>query len=494
MAKRLNPLRLSSIAIFYSILLIFALLTCIPNRNALALQPPDPDELAKLSASGELEERIAKAKEIGNHRVDNDLFHQAIRKTHREYLKSQGFTEAELDLLAPMPAPPLSWRGIPTTGNVKPLAILIEFQDYLHTNSRDNIHRDLFGAGLPSRIPYESLSNYYSRASYQQLNISGNTLGWYTTAYNRSSVPQTLAGRENLIKETLNYFNSQGHDFSQYDQDGDGVIDYLIVFWAGPDNGWANFWWGMYFFGFSDSTFRVDGKRIGRYSWQWEAKPVGSTFLPNVVIHETGHALGLPDYYDYDAGVGPDGGVGRWDMMDASSNDHNSFSKWLLDWITPRVVANGREVISLNASGTAQDSVLIWPGVDTGDLFSEFFMVQNRQPAGNDSNLQCGGIFTWHVDATLKGDGSNFLYDNSYTAHKLLRLMEADGFEEIEMGDGLGDCGDLYKSGNSFGPGTAPSSRRYSGASRSRNGWTTQAKSRPAGRPPRGDASRPADP
>jgi len=52
---------------------------------------------------------------------------------------------------------------------------------------------------------------------------------------------------------------------------------------------------------------------------------------------------------------------------------------------------------------------------------------------------------------------------NSYTSHKLLRLMEADGLEEIETGDGNADSGDYYVAGKTFGPATTPNSNRYSG-------------------------------
>jgi hypothetical protein len=55
---------------------------------------------------------------------------------------------------------------------------------------------------------------YYRRSSYSQLEITGNVLGGYKPAYPRSSVVQSTVGREDLIKEALNYYNSEGHDFT----------------------------------------------------------------------------------------------------------------------------------------------------------------------------------------------------------------------------------------------------------------------------------------
>jgi len=371
----------------------------------------------------------------------------------------QGYTESEtLRILTPPPA----WRGMPTTGTVKILAVLIAFSDYPPSNTADSISSMLFGNGSGG-YPYESLRNYYDRSSYSQLNIQGNVLGWYTTSYPRSSVAQNTTGRQNLIKEVLNYYNSVGHDFTQYDNDGDGAIDYLVVIWTGPDNGWGNFWWG-YMTTFNDPSYLLDGKRLDTYSWQWEARPYPGTFSPKVVIHETGHALGLPDYYDYDGSVGPDGGVGDLDMMDANWGDHNCFSKFLLDWIIPNSITSGTVNATLNASSSSKDAFVIMPGVSPGNQFQEFFMVQNRHRSGNDSTYPNDGLLIWHVDARLDYLGWNFLYDNSYTEHKLLRLMEADGLEEIEM-NYPADAGDYYTSGKTFSPFTFPNSNRYSGTS-----------------------------
>jgi M6 family metalloprotease-like protein len=428
--------------------LVSLLVAALAGPAAWAMEKPSKAEVEAYRRAGSLEERRQRAYEIGNHRVKPGLAASAAYRLQLDQWQKGRLSEH--------PTPPPGWQGMPTKGNVKIFALLIAFSDYAPSNTAASIDGKLFADGSAAP-PYESVRNYYRRASYNQLEIGGATLGWYTTTYPRSSVAQTRAGREALIKEALSSLDA-GHDFSQYDNNGDGAIDYFVVIWTGPDNGWANFWWG-YQTSFGDSSYLLDGKRLGDYSWQWETRTTGGTFSPLVVIHETGHALGLPDYYDYDDSVGPRGGVGGLDMMDGNWGDHNCFSKFLLDWMTPTVVSGGDNSLSLRSAGSFGDAVLFAKGA-TSQAFAEYFMVQNRTRTGNDSDDPADGLLVWHLDARLDGTGYDYQYDNSYTAHKLLRLMEADGLEEIEK-NYWANAGDYYVTGKAIGPATLPSIARY---------------------------------
>jgi len=431
----------------------------------LALEPPTREQIARYKLDGTLPARIARAKALGNNKIPQQVRERLNAKLAR-LAGGRAFIGAGAAAQASLPAPPSAWRGMPTTGTVKILALLISFSDYAGTTPAATFASRLFGSGTGSP-PFDSLKNFYQRSSYDQLTITGDVLGWYQTTYARSTIAETDAGRQNVIKEALNYYDAQGVDFSQYDNDGDGAIDYFCVFWAGPHEDWADFWWGYYTW-FGDSSYRLDGKRLTNYSWQWELYnyPSGS-FTPSTIVHETGHALGAPDLYDYDDTVGPRGGVGGLDIMDGSG-DHNCFTKFMFDWLTPTVVSSGSQAVTLRASGLYPDAALFMPGA-TGGIFGEYFMVQNRDRVGNDTNLFTGsdGLIIWHIDSRLNVYNTDFLYDNSYTAHKLVRLMEADGLEEIETWAASADAGDYYKAGMTFGPLTTPNSSRYDGAATS---------------------------
>jgi M6 family metalloprotease-like protein len=439
----------------------FSILLLAAAPAARALEPPTKSEVEQYIRDGSFAWRLQNALALGNHLVEPDLVRSLLLRLER--LRTGD--DRALPRQAGIAELPTGRKGgLSAKGNVKVFALLIDFPDYPATQTRDIINERLFGNG-DIDYPRESLRNYYRRASYNMLEIGGATLGWYRPAYTRASMAMTSAARESLIREALQAFDAAGHDFSVYDNDGNSIIDYFLVIWTGPDNGWANFWWGYQTSWSSSSTFQLDGKKFAtaKYSWQWESRPYGtSPFYPYVTIHETGHALGLPDYYDYDASVGPRGGLGRLDMMDGNWGDHNAFSKMLLDWITPQIFNYGTSVYALAASGSSQDALILMPEFRTTKPFDEFYIIQNRHRVLNDATYPADGLLLWHVDARLNTSSTNFLYDNSYAVHKLLRLMEADGLEEIERGYSA-NAGDYYIAGRSFTPRSSPNSLRYDG-------------------------------
>ena len=444
--------------------------------SAHALTPPREGELTHYRKDGSLEKRKKNADFLGNNRFSPDLIESVKRNEARRTNQLQSAPETY--------APPPAWQGgLPSTGSPKVLVLLIDFPDYpaSASDTATDVASKNFGSGDSSRYPYESLRNYYARSSYGALNITGNVLGWYRAKNNRSYYEQNFQyvyngesypyGNEELIKEALAYYNSQGHDFTQYDNAGTGRIDALFVKWTGPDNGWSNFWWAYQSNFWYNNTYTIDGKKIGKYVWSWIKNPDwGDTeYQPLVDIHETGHLLGLPDYYDYDDKVGPAGGVGKLDMMDGNWGDHNAFSKSMLGWVNPTTIASGNTTLSLSPSGLAPHAVKVMPGANTSH-FGEYFLFQYRKRGtGNDpSQYPTDGLTVWHVNAALNSSGQDFQNDNSYTARKLLRLVQADGMQQIETTNlpygGRADAGDFFISPKTFGPNTQPNSNAYSGA------------------------------
>lgn len=463
--------------------------------TASAIAPPRPGELEKFHQEGTLEQHAEAAEALGGHKVEEDLAEQLPDKL-RELTgaATAGQPDAQAapyeggDVFRLMEsfqfAPPSGRTGsMPRTGTAKALVLLIDFPDAKTAgdNPVADVQSSFFGNGIDPK-PYDSLKQYYYRSSYGKLTIDGKVLDWYTASHNRSyyqpqnpslsSSLEAVQKREELIKEALDYHAAHGEDFSQYDSDGDGTIDGLYVKWTGAAGDWATYWWA-YQTGWSNSNPVVGGKKIKTYVWSWignanyDASHPTNKYYPQVDIHETGHMLGLPDYYDYtDWSKDKNrGGVGGLDIMDGNWGDHNAFSKFLLGWLTPKVIAKpGKKTIALKPSGTDADAVLIMPGA-TGDEFGEFYMAQYRKnEAGNDYNYPTDGMLIWHIDSRLNAAGNDFMFNNGSSAHKLISLVEADGLAQIGAVQGKrADAGDFYTTGKQFGPSTKPNSNTYAG-------------------------------
>ena len=283
-----------------------------------------------------------------------------------------------------------------------------------------------------------------------------------------------------FVKEALASFDAS-HDFAQYDNDNDGDIDSLTILYAGQRGAWSSFWWAYQwsFYINESQTTRFDGKRLNSFVFQSiDVRNNGTDMQPRTLIHETGHLLGFPDLYDYKQGSGQEGGVGGFDIMDSNQGNPNGFLRWIADWIQPDIISAGASSIrTLRASGdrTGQNqnkATVIFPGIGQSP-FQEFYMVENRHRVGNDgnlSNLPSDGLAIWHIDATLNNEGSNFAFSNTDvpapTAHKLVRLVQADGLAQIEntTNGGRLDAGDYYIRGRTLTPTTNPNSNAYNGS------------------------------
>lgn len=481
----------------------------LPSR-VLGMEPPPPGMIEQMRQNGTLEDAIKQANELGNYQIRvpkrgaapvvSGLSAYAVemmqnfgwsldRQTKSvSELSSKELSPAELDLnydrtvderdvLALGFPKPKGTASLPSLGTAQTFCLFIDFPDYPAWFTAPQLDFRLFDQGNTAYY-YRSLQWYYQQASYNNLTIEGAVYP-HTASNNRTYYHPNNSGffppqeqrRRELLTEAILAADASGADFSQYDNDGDGVVDYYLVVYTGPVGAWASYWWGYCYTGGYPLPLTVDGVSFNGavMSWQWEqyygfggSPPNPPNWDPLVTIHETGHSLGLPDYYDYDGSVGPDGGVGRLDMMDGNWGDHNCFSKYLLGWLPPTVAFTNLNDEPLDRSNALPDAVIFMPGFDPVSPWSEYFMAQFRYRGGLDQTYPANGVLLWHVDASVDAFGY-FIYDNSYTVHKLLRLMEADGLEQIEAG-GSANAGDYYQTGNELSPTSTPNSNKYDGS------------------------------
>ncbi|WP_165224532.1 M6 family metalloprotease domain-containing protein [Aquisphaera insulae] len=463
--------------------------------TASGFDHPTRADIEKAKADGTFNDRLLHFRQLELHRTGAALRDRALFRIRRAALQAQGLSAAEISARLfggqQMAFPFNPDTDLRPSGTQKTLTILIDFNDIkadvvLPGMTAGTIGQNIYGAGTPAAaafLPFDSVHNYYARASEGKLNIQGNVLGWYHLPKNRGDYFAPPAGGDNsalrnqaifdMVKEAMGAFDA-AHDFSQYDNDHDGDIDLVTILYTGPDTGWGSFWWAYRwsFFVPEASTRKFDGKTLKQFVFQFvnPRGPAGDDFNPQTLTHEMGHSFGLPDYYDYDTGSGPPGGLGGLDMMDANVGNHNAFSRWLLDWITPQVVGSGPPVLrTLLASGSGQTGVkaiAIFPGASnplTPD--PEMYIIENRFRIGNDGGISGApgdGLLIWHVDARPNTTNNNFLEDNSYTGNKLIRVVRADNSSDFLDGENAGP-GTYFLPPGVLTPTSLPNSNGYNG-------------------------------
>lgn len=443
--------------------------------------------------------RLARLHYLEQHKMSEGLRHRAAHKVERTALEAAGIPPAEaarklfgdLAFAFPFMAP----AELKSKGTVRTLTVLVDFKDHRANNrlpSRQDFLDNIYGNGTHTaltHVPYESVHAYYNRASEGIVDLQGEVLDWYQMPKNRNEYePETappgpfqnrnqmLLDNKALFDIAVEVLSSQdaNHDFSQYDNDNDGDIDLMTILYTGPRGRWNSFWWAYRweFFVPEASTVKFDGKRLKQFVFQFiDTWPFTNDFNPTTLIHEMGHAFGLADYYDYDPTKGTSGGVGGLDMMDGNWGNHSAFSRWLLDWIVPEVIGSGLpSPVDLVASGTMPGSgtkaIVVFPDlIDTDAPSGEMFIIENRYQTGNDGHTAStpgNGLLIWHVDATVNFSGDDFKYDNSYTDHKLVRLVRADSSDDFNAGE-RATSSSYFGADKEFTPTSTPASNRVDG-------------------------------
>lgn len=359
-------------------------------------------------------------------------------------------------------------RGLPSIGSPKVLVIPVEFTDAsAPANMVETIKTAFFGTS--EETGWESLTSYYQKASFGKLNISGDVLPVYSTGKKSSYYDGIENGDYEIIKAALTYYDST-IDYSKYDSDGDGYIDAIYLVYTCEINRTDDdsMWWAYTYEYFTDDVEYYDNVEadfylLAGYDFLFETFASGKSVKYNLetFIHETGHLLGLDDYYDTDSSKGPNGGLGGGDMMDYNVGDHNAFSKAILGWIQPLIMGEDSATITLKSFGSSGDALII-PKNWNGTYFDEYYIVDfytpdglNEVEAGHSGLFSSSGIRIYHIDAT-KNDPSEvwsvwdvYKYNNSTTNHKLISLVEADGGNHINK-DELSSNSDLFKVNDTF--------------------------------------------
>ncbi len=336
---------------------------------------------------------------------------------------------------------------MPAEGNVGALVIPVEFVDFRFQEDPGQTLEAMFSGEGTAYVP--SVVDYFARASYGEMQLTPEVQPVVRLSGTRKSYSGDHA---KLISDLLTVLTDRGVDLNEFDRNQDGILDGLYLVWAGRAESAGSDWWpysDIFYF-----DFEVCGIRIGSFSsLSYELMTQDSQLRQYTAIHETGHQLGLTDYYANSYTSGTNAAV----MMDRNEGDEDCFSKMLLGWITPQVITSS-SYVTLQPASSKADAALIAPSGWDGNYLSEYFMAEYVMPEANQSNQPLsagGGVRIWHVNAatsqwTDEITASMYRSDNSGNGAKLLCVVDAEK-EWYYAEDGIDEGQTLLYSGESSG-------------------------------------------
>lgn len=232
-------------------------------------------------------------------------------------------------------------------------------------------------------------------------------------------------------------------DFSDYDNDGDGYVDVVVVLYAGvgeaqayrtvPESVWPCQWDMTESFAWGCSTtgpFELNGVTIDKYAVfnELEGSNNYGTNIDGVgtFCHEFGHCLGLPDFYPTNGAYYY--GMSSWDIMDNGcylNNGHRpagytSYERHFMGWmdLVDPVEDTRYTMTPLNSDdGTAVK-------VTNDANPDEYYLLEYRVKTGWDEYLPAEGILILHVDYNQAAWDNNT--PNNVGNHPRMSIIPAD--------------------------------------------------------------------
>ena len=267
---------------------------------------------------------------------------------------------------------------------------------------------------------------------------------------------------EMMVKEACELVDDSV-DFSLYDNNNDGYVDFVFVVYAGygeADGGGANtIWphaWNLYTA--AGKKCQLDGKIIDLYACGNELDYYSKQHTGiGTFCHEFSHVLGLPDLYDTEQTHGKKT-MGMWSILDYGpyNNEGNTppaysaYERFMMGWLVPELIVDSANIV-LKELNSSQNALLI-STTDEHNLIGNdpnpttFYVLENRQQEGWDEYLPGHGLMLTKIQYSY-----NKWYQNTVnnTASKMgVDLIEADGKAPTSSQSGYdGKAKDLFPAG-----------------------------------------------
>lgn len=262
--------------------------------------------------------------------------------------------------------------------------------------------------------------------------------------YGRQTASANDIRPREMVIDACKLASQGGVDFSQYDFNGDGKVENVFLFYAGHNEAErahsSTIWPHRWFLNAGQSSnlsIQLNGKWIDEYACTSELRGSSGTELCGIgtFVHEFGHVLGLPDFYDTDNSNSGGTTPGLYNSCVMSSGGYNANGK-----IPPYYTGIEREIVGwgqMKDIKDAPDNLTIHPihtkegtdvwKIETGNP-GEIFYLESRQSTRWDAPISTEGLMIYHIDRSA-GYAARWRNNaiNVDPSHPCARVIESAG-------------------------------------------------------------------
>ena len=287
------------------------------------------------------------------------------------------------------------------------IIILVSFQDKEFQQTNKDMTEWAMGEDYTYNGATGSIHQYFYDQSWGEYDMEIDVVGPVTVSRNASYYGSNdWSGNDKhpdeMVREACQLAADAGADFSKYDSNNDGYVDWIVVLYAGKgeaDGGAATtIWPHQYELSYTGMQIKLNGKTVDHYCCLNEIDgQSGKRCGIGTFCHEFSHVMGLPDFYATNNASHRT--MCEWDIMDYGPylNDGNTppcysaYERWFMGWITPRVLTEP-ENVTLRLLDKYKEALLLCDG-DAHNLDGlnpqpkTFYLLESRTKAGWDKYL-----------------------------------------------------------------------------------------------------------